>query len=365
MNIRTTTRRVAAAAAVAAPLALIAAAPALAEDEAAAQGQGNSISGVAWLDQNSDGFRDAGEPGFAGHTMYLDGTNTAVKTDANGRYTFTGLKPGLSYRVGSMDRSMLDGHGWSPLRSLSPNGSDFAPTDGKASFVAGEQNADTGLVLTVNDYRTSQIIVSLPDHTTKPVYQVGDVVDIVGSAYFTGNANDQFGARLTLPDGVRKLERIGGMPSYIGDHKPNEVTGFFYDRRYSGLIEFLGARVVVEQPISAADIKLEVYKGVFGKSDPDLANDTMSRPFSAEAAPVTTQPTTEPTTPAPTTEPTTEPTTTAPTTTTTAPVVVPISQNTTPLANTGASALGLIGMGSGLLAAGGGAVLWSGRRKKA
>ncbi|MEV8436464.1 SdrD B-like domain-containing protein [Actinosynnema sp. NPDC051121] len=352
MNIRTTTRRVATVAAVAAPLALMAAAPALAEDEAAAQGKGNSISGVAWLDQDSDGIRDSGEPAFAGHTMYLVGTNTAVQTDENGRYTFTGLKPGETYRVGSMDRSLLDGHGWSPQQDRMANGSDFSPVDGTAAVVTGEQNADSGLVLTVNDYRPSQIIVA----PTKQVYQVGDVVDIVAGAHFDGNANDQFGAKLTLPDGLRKLERIGGMPKFMDEDKPNEVTGMFYDRRYPGLIEFLGARVRVEQPIAAADIKVEVWKGVFGQSDPNLSNDTLSRAFTAVAAPATDPVTTEPTTTAPTT---------APTTTTTAPVVVPVSQNTTPLANTGASALGLIGTGGGLLAAGSGAVLWSGRRKKA
>ncbi|MGM1061123.1 SdrD B-like domain-containing protein [Saccharothrix sp. Mg75] len=364
MNIWTTARRTAVVAAVSAPLAL-AATPAFAEEGVAAQDAGTTISGVAWLDQDSDGVRDAGEPGFAGHTMYLVDSDTAVQTDATGRYTFTGLVAGLSYRVGSMDRSLLDGHGRSPMKGWLPGGSDFDAATGQATFLAGEQNADSGLVLARNDYRTSQIIVHpAGGGAPKDTYQVGDVVDIVGSTYFNGNANDQFGGKLTLPAGLRKVERLGGMPVYMAEDAPNEVTGFFHDRRSPGLIEFLGARVVVEQPVDAADITLEVWDGVFGASDPDLANNTMSQSFSAVAAPVT-EPTTEPTTPEPTTGPTTGPTTTepAPTTTTTAPAVVPVARNSAPLADTGASALGLIGLGGSMLAGGGGA-LWAARRKR-
>jgi hypothetical protein len=283
MDIRNTVRRAAAVVAVAAPLALVAS-PASAQD-VTAEDTSTTISGTAWLDQNSDGIRDAGEPRFAGQTMYLVGTNTAVQTDASGRYTFTGLRAGQSYRVGSMDRSLLDGHGWSSNRSHLPNGSDFSADEGQATFYAGEQNADSGLVLVRNDHRVWQIVVNRPAGS-KPTYEVGDVLEIVGVALVLHDAHDQIGGKLILPEGLRKLERIG-IPAFYAEDKANEVTGYWYERRSPQYAEYIGAKVIVEKPIDAAEIKMEVWKGVFGKSDPDLSNDTMTRSFTAVAAPTT------------------------------------------------------------------------------
>ncbi|MBY8852584.1 hypothetical protein K7G98_31895, partial [Saccharothrix sp. MB29] len=254
-----------------------------------------------------------------------------MRTGADGRYTFTGLQAGLSYRVGSMDRSLLDGHGWSYDKHWEPNGSDFDAQTGLASFRAGEQNADTGLVLAQNDYRVSQIIV-VPGGPERTEYQTGDVLDVYAGVYISGNASDQYGAKMTLPAGLRKLQRLGGIPAFMAEDEPDEVTGMWHERKMPGPIEFLGARVVVDEPISASEITVEVWDGVFGPSDPDLGNNTLSRAFSARqrVQPGTGgEPTTEPTTgpaPAPTTAP--APAGGSPAPTTTGPAVVPVARKT-------------------------------------
>ncbi len=60
-----------------------------------------SISGFVYCDDNDDGIKQAGEAGLSGVPVRLQGTNdlgqavdTTVNTDANGAYSFLGLRPG-------------------------------------------------------------------------------------------------------------------------------------------------------------------------------------------------------------------------------------------------------------------------------
>lgn len=86
----------------------------------------SGIQGTKWNDLNSNGLKDAGEPGLAGWTMYLDTNNngkldvgeTSTTTDANGDYSFTGLVPG-TYTVAEVNQS-----GWQQTSpGAVPNGS--------------------------------------------------------------------------------------------------------------------------------------------------------------------------------------------------------------------------------------------------
>jgi cyclophilin family peptidyl-prolyl cis-trans isomerase len=64
------------------------------------------ITGTVFLDDNSNGKLDTGEPGIGGRTVFLDKDNTGkpdasnpqTTTDANGDFTFSGVTPG-SYTV--------------------------------------------------------------------------------------------------------------------------------------------------------------------------------------------------------------------------------------------------------------------------
>jgi hypothetical protein len=254
-------RLAALALAVAAPLAL--AAPA----HAAATG---SITGDVWSDVNSNGLKDVGEPAIAGQWMVIDGTGNAVQTDAKGQYEFKDLPPG-SYAVKSTDRAGF-GQGWTTVGGDSA----FRSSDGTLGkpvvLTAGQRvkGLDSGFATAKVDYQAGQLLIS------NKAPRVGDVIEIVGSGVPDGNVWDQFGGQLSLPDGLRVVERVGGMPKYYATEPAGKVTGFFYDRRSPGAYEFVGARVVVEKPLSAAEIKFTVWKGVFGSTDTNTANDVIS-----------------------------------------------------------------------------------------
>lgn len=260
---KTITRLAALALAAAAPLAL--AGTAQAYDTA-------SIYGFVWNDANNNGVREVGEAPIAGHWMYIDGTSKVAQSDANGRYEITGLAAG-SYVVGSADRSLSHAQGWTRKYANSA----FSEATGKLTspveLKAGQNYGmiDSGFVDAVLDIKANQIFLSNPNP------KVGDVLDIVGSTAPNGNVWDQFGGQLTLPEGVRVLERLGGMPKVYETEPAGKVTGYFHDRKHPGLVEFVGARVVVEKPLDGAEIKYEAWKGVFGNSDPNLSNDVLTR----------------------------------------------------------------------------------------
>jgi uncharacterized repeat protein (TIGR01451 family) len=71
-----------------------------------------SLGDRVWLDANANGQQDAGETGIAGATVTLigggadglistisDNTTATTTTDANGKYAFTNLTPGVEYQV--------------------------------------------------------------------------------------------------------------------------------------------------------------------------------------------------------------------------------------------------------------------------
>jgi hypothetical protein len=99
------------------------------------------IAGVAYTDLDADGVRDLGEPPLGEQQLYLfDGSEAyrgTVRTDASGRYQFTGLTDG-SYRVTYASPS------WAVLRS------DWVPstTSGirpeHSVILAGSATADFG-----------------------------------------------------------------------------------------------------------------------------------------------------------------------------------------------------------------------------
>ncbi|MFF1613585.1 SdrD B-like domain-containing protein [Amycolatopsis sp. NPDC058278] len=252
-----------------AALALAVAAPLALAGPAHADATG-SITGDVWLDSNSNGLKDVGEPAIAGQWMVIDGTGNAVQTDAKGQYEFKNLPAG-SYAVKSTDRAGF-GQGWTTVGGDSA----FRGSDGKlwnpVVLTAGQRvkGLDSGFATAKVDYETVQILISNRDP------KVGDVIDISASANPNGNVYDQFGGQLSLPDGLRVLERRGGMPPYYATEPAGKVTGFFYDRKHPNSYEWVGARVVVEKPLSAAEIKFTVWKGIFASTDTNPANDVLS-----------------------------------------------------------------------------------------
>ncbi|RTZ94981.1 MAG: hypothetical protein DSY90_14575, partial [Deltaproteobacteria bacterium] len=88
-----------------------------------------SVGNFIWLDENSDGIQDAGEPGVANVTVQLKDSNGTViaetVTDSNGGYLFTGVPPG-DYFVAVDPASLPAGMEQTPLANP---GSDFGNQD--------------------------------------------------------------------------------------------------------------------------------------------------------------------------------------------------------------------------------------------
>ena len=119
-----------------------------------------SLGDRVWLDTNGNGIQDNGEPGVPGVTVRLldgngdpvrnpDGTPRTVTTDAEGRYQFTDLTPGLPYQV---EFVLPAGYAFTlPDRGTDDTrDSDADPSNGRTSIIrlrSGENNLtiDAGL----------------------------------------------------------------------------------------------------------------------------------------------------------------------------------------------------------------------------
>ncbi|WP_188317090.1 SdrD B-like domain-containing protein [Solihabitans fulvus] len=324
--------------------------------------RGGSICGTAWKDLNNDNRRQADEPVIPNHTVGIVGQGTKyVNTGADGRYCLQDLPVG-TYTLQTNDRSLLDGTGyanalWKPGQLPDAHGaSKFDLTDGMSAPVKIEKGAngsitqidnfDTGFVPANMDLVAARIgFDGVPGG--RDTFQVGDTFTVYGNVQNAGAVAEQLGATLTLPEGLKVLDREGGMPSEV---RGQQVVGQFHERRFRNDWEFIGAKVQVVKAFSAAEIKLEVPRGVFKDINPD--NNVLTRKISAVDAPATSS------TPA------------APSTDTAAPAaaavqdaaVTPVAE-TKALANTGVAPLGVLGLGSVLLV-GGGAAVWAARRKR-
>lgn len=144
------------------------------------QVEASALSGTVYLDRNSNGIRDEGEPGLSNQTVSLNGTGSfgtsvrTVRTDANGGFTFIDLLPG-TYRVSN------------------PASAGFTPTGTEAGDLGGTPGTDS----------ISDIVIgsgSLGDN-----YNLGRsvVLNLSGRAFLDRNADGRFQTPDTLLAGVR------------------------------------------------------------------------------------------------------------------------------------------------------------------
>ncbi|WP_141508950.1 SdrD B-like domain-containing protein, partial [Candidatus Chloroploca asiatica] len=202
-----------------------------------------SIGNFVWLDRNANGVQDAGEPGVAGVTLTLTGTDglnalvTAITTtNASGFYSFTGLLPG----VYTVTATLPDGYRFTVTgRGTSATDSDANPTTGVMSgttLVSGEyddswdvgvyrplslgdlvffdrDNSGTYEPATDSPLAGALVELFLADGTTvvtnvNGVTVVSQTTTATGLYTFTSLRPDAYMVRVTPPDGYRSSDDI-------------------------------------------------------------------------------------------------------------------------------------------------------------
>lgn len=126
----------------------------------------SSLAGAVYLDEDDDGTRDAGEPGIAGVTVTLTGTDLddndvtfTTTTATDGAYAFAALRPG-SYQL---------------TQTQPPGYADGATTEGSAGGTATPNTVSA---------------ITLPARTTGSGYLFGEVAgELAGEVYADRNAN--------------------------------------------------------------------------------------------------------------------------------------------------------------------------------
>ncbi len=300
--------------------------------------RGGSICGVAWKDANSDGKRQAGEGPLAGRLISFEGADTrSAETGADGVYCFDGLAAG-EYRLHSNTRQndplvLVMGGGDSKFDWISALSQPVQV--GKGEQVKG---IDAGYMTPRADLKAVQLLVNRDGQVTgENNFRVGDVIEVYGSVVANGNAPESLGGVMTLPDGLRVQATLGGLGENAAVHG-QQVHVAFGARKEPGVIEFLGARVVVEKEF-AGEIKWETQSY---HVDSDPSNNVLTRQITATAVPAQVQP---------------QPQGGAPV------AAAPVIAKTAGLANTGVDpvAAGAIGLGALAL---GGLALYAARRRQ-
>jgi len=144
------------------------------------QSEGSALSGTVYLDRNSNGMRDDGEPGLPNQAVTLNGngpsgiTTKTARTDANGGFTFVDLLPG-TYQV------------------TSPAAGGFTATGTEAGDLGGTPGTDSISDITIGSG-------SLGDN-----YNLGRsvVLNLTGRAFLDRNADGRYQPSDTLLPGVR------------------------------------------------------------------------------------------------------------------------------------------------------------------
>ncbi|MFS8104819.1 LPXTG cell wall anchor domain-containing protein [Lentzea alba] len=243
--------------------------------------RGGSICGVAWHDKNEDGKRQAGEGPLAERSMSVTGNGISELTGADGSYCFTGLVPG-EYQVHA-SRKTHD-----TVTLTKPGGdSKFDWMSGLTQTIRvgkGEQvkGIDAGFMPARADLKAVQLLINNSGGVTdQDTFKVGDEIEIYGSVVANGNTPEFLGGVLTLPEGLRIVAPAGGLgkdAAVVGQ----KVHASFGDRKPVGLIEFLGAKVVVEKEFTGGEIKWEV-EGLYADTNP--GNNVLTRKINAVGGP--------------------------------------------------------------------------------
>ncbi len=190
-----------------------------------------NLGDFVWNDYNNNGIQDAGEPGISGVSVTLtfpEGTTTSTITDANGKYLFINLGPG----VHQVAFETPAGFAPSPSNAGSDDAKDSDPVNGVVSvtMVASTHN------LTVDAGYSQPGILTLGnlvwnDWDGNGIKNVGEpgVEGVTVKLYRDDNANN-------VPDGAAIATTVtgpGGLYYFKNLNPGNYITGVIIPSGYT------------------------------------------------------------------------------------------------------------------------------------
>ncbi|MFD4669667.1 SdrD B-like domain-containing protein [Lentzea sp. NPDC058450] len=177
----------------------------------------NSLGDYVWADTNKNGLQDDGEPAVAGVTVKLNNGQT-TKTDANGKYEFTGLPDG-SYTV-CFDLSTLPGQY-----------ADFVATTANAGDDAKDSDADpaTGCAAptTLNVDKPVDLTIDLG--IVPPVNRIGDFVWIDTNKNGLQDANEPGVPNVTVKLNTGATTKTDANGKYVFEGMPDGKYSVCFD----------------------------------------------------------------------------------------------------------------------------------------
>jgi hypothetical protein len=258
-----------------------------------------SIGNFVWLDENSNGLQDIGEPGIPNVQVNLYDANGAevatTRTDSAGGYLFANLAPG-AYYVDVLDGtdnqlSTLPFAGMTQTTTYTNENADFGNQNHSLTLIPGG-NGFTGYPVTVlsgkqnltadfgYNYNPTACVTGTCDD---PTVAIGDRVwaDANGDGFQDVGEPGISGVKLTLYYDAN-LNGVYGTPYTVGGYTPYQTTNGAGNYLFDGLPP--GAYVVrVDASNFAAGGALEGYTQT---GDPDDYGQFATNPDNQTTAPL-------------------------------------------------------------------------------
>ena len=189
-----------------------------------------SLGDRVWQELQRNGLQDAGEPGMAGVTVTLtgsDGSTKTTQTSSTGNYLFTGLMPGVNYTVrvtAPAGFAFTTPFNWNPANGTD-NNADATGNLGTYTLVSGQSltTVDAGLVQTSCNLSTAQTLTQGGWSNRAHARLLDGLVSQGKIPVRIGN--DQNSITLTTRTAVQNFLATGGTPRQLtGGHVTNPTS---------------------------------------------------------------------------------------------------------------------------------------------